>query len=84
MGALDSDRGSIGNIVRHDNLIHDADLIFALDYNDLKRIDKVGDAVDESGEAVYYNLRGMRIDRPTSTGVYIRVTPTGVEKVVIK
>ena len=40
--------------------------------------------VDESGEAVYYNLRGMRIDRPTSTGVYIRVTPTGVEKVVIK
>lgn len=28
-----------------EKLIHDADLIFALDYNDLKRIDKVGDAV---------------------------------------
>lgn len=28
-----------------EKLIHDADLIFALDYNDLKRIDKVGEAV---------------------------------------
>lgn len=28
-----------------EKLIHDADLIFALDFNDLKRIDKVGDAV---------------------------------------
>lgn len=31
-----------------EKLIHDADLIFALDYNDLKRIDKVGDAVASS------------------------------------
>lgn len=29
-------------------LLHDADLIFALDYNDIKRIDRVGDALASS------------------------------------
>lgn len=39
--------------------------------------------VDPSGEAVYYNLMGQRVARPAA-GVYIKVTGSRVEKVMVK
>ncbi len=43
-------------------------------------IEGVGtDAVEET--PVYYNLQGVRIDRPQPGQVYIRVTPSGTQKV---
>lgn len=38
----------------------------------------------ENGEVVYYNLHGMRIDEPTTAGVYFRVEGKNVTKVVVK
>lgn len=38
----------------------------------------------ENGEVVYYNLHGMRIDEPTTAGVYFRVEGKKVTKVVVK
>lgn len=40
-------------------------------------------AEGESGEVVYYNLQGIRVENP-SAGVYIRVQGKNVNKVVIK
>ncbi len=47
----------------------------------LTGIENVG--VDAEGEAVYYNLQGVRVANPT-TGVYIRRTANGASKVLIK
>ncbi|MDE6198347.1 MAG: hypothetical protein K2G06_00700 [Muribaculaceae bacterium] len=41
-------------------------------------------APGEDGEVVYYNLQGMRIDEPTTAGVYLRVQGKEVSKVVVK
>lgn len=41
-------------------------------------------APGEDGEVVYYNLQGMRIDEPTTAGVYLRVEGKKVSKVVVK
>ncbi len=41
-------------------------------------------ASGEDGEVVYYNLQGMRIDEPTTAGVYLRVQGKEVSKVVVK
>lgn len=38
----------------------------------------------ENGEAVYYNMQGMRIDEPTTAGVYFRVVGKNVTKFVVK
>lgn len=41
-------------------------------------------AEDVDGEAVYYNLQGIRVDNPSAAGVYVRVQGKDVKKVVIK
>ena len=41
-------------------------------------------AEGESGEVVYYNLQGIRVDNPKAAGVYVRVQGKDVKKVVIK
>lgn len=38
----------------------------------------------ECGESVYYNMQGMRIDEPTTAGVYFRVVGKNVTKFVVK
>ena len=38
----------------------------------------------ENGEAVYYNMQGMRINEPTTAGVYFRVVGKNVTKFVVK
>lgn len=38
----------------------------------------------ENGDAVYYNMQGMRIDEPTTAGVYFRVVGKNVTKFVVK
>lgn len=38
----------------------------------------------ENGEAVYYNMQGMRIAEPTTAGVYFRVVGKEVTKFVVK
>lgn len=38
----------------------------------------------ENGEAVYYNMQGIRIDEPTTAGVYFRVVGKNVTKFVVK
>ena len=39
---------------------------------------------DAEGNAEWYNLQGVRIEEPTSAGVYIRVIGKNAEKVVIR
>lgn len=41
-------------------------------------------AVDAAGEAVYYNLNGVRVDGQLAPGLYIRRTANTAQKVVIK
>lgn len=38
----------------------------------------------ENGDAVYYNLQGVRVDKPTATGVYLRVQGNRTTKIVVK
>lgn len=38
----------------------------------------------EDGETVYYNLQGIRIDEPTTAGVYFRVRGREITKFVVK
>lgn len=38
----------------------------------------------ENGDTVYYNLQGMRVDKPTATGVYLRVQGNRTTKFVVK
>ncbi|MDE6345203.1 MAG: hypothetical protein K2L55_00865 [Muribaculaceae bacterium] len=41
-------------------------------------------ADSENGDTVYYNLQGVRVDKPTATGVYLRVQGNRTTKFVVK
>lgn len=39
---------------------------------------------EETSEAVYYNLQGLRVDEPTAPGLYIRRQGAKTEKILVK
>lgn len=53
------------------------------DYTDAAGI-AAAEADSTEGEAEYYDLRGMRIDKPTVPGLYIRRSGSGAEKFVVR
>lgn len=57
-----------------------------IDANTGENVTGVEDVIadGENGEAVYYNMQGMRIDEPTTAGVYFRVVGKNVTKFVVK
>lgn len=66
----------------------DGNFNFTLNGNSTLMIKKVNSGItgiDSSDEApAYYDLQGLRIDNPTRPGIYIRVTPKGAEKYVVR
>lgn len=63
--------------------------VFGVTYKaeiDNKNVTGVEDVIaeGEGGEAVYYNLQGIRVENPSAAGVYVRVQGKDVKKVVIK
>ena len=59
--------------------------VYALPFTNTLSVDSIeADDSEEAGEAVYYNLQGVRVNNPSAGSVYIRVLGDKATKVLVQ